>query len=198
MAEAARRSALHLPPLDRPADRLGRLVSGFRTFALVVADGWLDQRVLTKLGALVGQLLGNALCEEILFRGFLLMQMVVLFRRRWPHQPRKAFVVALLLATAIFAVYHLPYHLRSDNYVSLSKLASDQLEVFSIGCLIGWLYWQTRNLFFVVGVHAIANVPNTLWAARGPLLRVDSWVYLLAIVAALLWSRLPATQATSK
>ena len=166
--------------------------------SLAIANGWNGIEVLGKAGALLGQLLGNALCEEIVFRGFLLMQLILLFRRRWPEQPRKAFVVAFLLAAAVFAVQHLPYHLRTDNYVSLSKLAGDQLEVLLGGCILGWLYWQTRNLFFVVGVHSLVNAPTTLWAARGPLWRVDPWVYVLAIAVAVLWRRLPAVQGSCK
>ena len=161
--------------------------------SVAIANGWDGVDTLGKAGALLGQLLGNALCEEIVFRGFLLVQFVLLAQLWWSHQPRTSFVVALFFATLIFAVLHVPFLLRPDNYLSLSKLARDLLEIFTIGSIFGWLYWRTCNLFFVVGVHALGNAPTTLWAARDPLWRVDPWVYLLAIIIALAWQRLPAT-----
>jgi membrane protease YdiL (CAAX protease family) len=156
---------------------------------LAIANGWDGIGILGKAGELLGQLFGNALCEEIVFRGFLLVQLVLLLSRQWPDQPRCAFIVAFLLTAAIFAVQHLPLNLRQDHYVSTSKLAGDQLALFLGGCIYGWLYWQTRNLFFVVGAHALCNVPTTLWAARGPLWNVEPWVRLLAIAIALFWRR---------
>jgi membrane protease YdiL (CAAX protease family) len=160
-----------------------------------VADGWFYvDTLLDMAGSLAGQLLGNALCEEIVFRGFLLMQFALIFRSWWPQRPRTAPIVALLLAAAIFAVQHVPYHLRPDRYVSLTKLASDQLWVFLMGCIFGWIYWQTRNLFFVVGVHALANYPTALWATPGPHAAANFWFLVLALVCALVWKRLPLTQ----
>ena len=161
--------------------------------SLAVANGWNSIDVLRKAGALLGQLFGNALSEEVIFRGFLLMQLALLAERWWPQAPLKSITVALILATSIFALHHLPYLLRTDNYVSPLKVARYLVEIFAIGCLFAWLYWQTRNLFFVVGVHALGNVPTTLWAARGPFWRVDPWIYLLAFIIALAWQRLPAT-----
>lgn len=169
---------------------LGACSMGFGD-PLAIADGWKGVGILEKVGALLGQFLGNALCEEIVFRGFLLMQCVLLFRARWPHRPRTAFVLSLWVATAIFAVSHVPYHLRPDNYVSLSNLALNQVGVFIFGCFIGWVYWQTRNLFFAVGVHSLLNDPTTLlaWHDDGQPVVV---VGLVGLGIAAVWHRLPA------
>lgn len=159
--------------------------------SLAIAEGWEGVGFLKKVGDLLGQLLGNALCEETVFRGFLLMQCVLVFRARWPHRPRTAFALSLWLATATFAVSHVPYDLRPDNYESLSKLALDQVGVFVFGCFIGWVYWQTRNLFFAVGVHSLLNEPTTLLAWHDVGQRVVLGLVSLGIAAA--WHRLPAT-----
>jgi len=165
---------------------------------LAIANGWIGLDVLKKVGSLLGQLLGNALCEEILFRGFLLMQCLLLFRSMWPHRPTRALMAAFCLAAAIFAVAHLPVQLRPGVYASLSKLGWDQVRIFVGACVYGWIYWQTRNLFFTVGVHALANVPTTLFAGHnlGPLTHPDvigavKFVLVISITAA--WHRLPAT-----
>lgn len=160
-----------------------------------LANGWDSVEVMKKAGGLLGQLMGNALCEEILFRGFLMMQCVLLFRARWPDRPWMVFIASVSLASAMFALLHLPTQLRADNYASLSKLAWDQVQVFMAGCVFGWIYWQTRNLFFVVSVHALSNVPVTLlaWHDLGPLTRTDPVVLLVGIGIAAAWDRLPAT-----
>jgi len=164
--------------------------------SLAFANGWNDIAVLGKLGGLVGQLLGNALYEEIVFRGFFLMQFFWLFRTSWAHQPMKAFVFALLCATVLFTLPHVAAQLRPDNYRSVARLAWDQAQVFAFGCIFGWIYWQTRNLFFVVGVHALANEPTTLfaWHDLGALTRTDPVVLLIAVAFAAVWHRLPATR----
>jgi hypothetical protein len=161
-----------------------------------LARGWTDVNVLWKAGELTNQLLGNALNEEIVFRGFLLTQLVLLLRARWPQQPRAAFVVALVIVSAIFAVLHVPTRLLKGEYTSLSAVVIDQTQYVLFGCIFGWLYWRTGNLLFVVGVHALCNQPTTLWAwyDLGPVNRADYLVYALALVIAAAWRRLPATE----
>lgn len=160
-----------------------------------LANSWYRPNVLSTAGAFLGQLLGNALCEEIVFRGFLLMQCLLLFRVLWPDRPTRAFVAALCLATTIFTVIHVPYYLTPDNYSSLSKLVWDQIIVFFTGCVFGWIYWQTGNLFFAAGVHALSNVPMTLfvWHDLGPLKRTDFVVLFVAIGIGVAWHILPAS-----
>ncbi len=171
---------------------LGGCYVGFGR-SLAVANGWDDIGILQKAGGLVGQFLGNALCEEIIFRGFLLTQCVLLFRALWPHRPRTAFLVSFCLAALIFTVWHLPYDLRADRYTSLSQLAWNQADHFFWGCAFGWIYWKTRNLFFVVGVHAVQNEPTTLfvWHNLGPLTTTTPVVFLVGVGIAAAWHRLP-------
>lgn len=167
--------------------------------SVTVANGWTDIGILNKSGRLLAQLLGNALCEETLYRGFLLMQCVLLFRTLWPHRPRMALLVAFGVASSIFALSHLPFDLRADRFESLSKLVWDQAGHLLSGCLFGWIFWQTGNLFFTVGVHALSNEPTTLfaWHDLGPLTRTDPVVLLIAVGIAAAWKRLPGTQRKS-
>lgn len=159
------------------------------------ANSWNGAKVLSTVGDLLGQLFGNALCEEIVFRGFLLTQCLLLFYMLWPERPTRALVVALWLATAIFTVLHVPYQLTPANYSALSKLACVQVEIFFSGCVFGWIYWQTGNVFFAAGVHALANEPTTLfvWHDLGLLTRGDPVVLLIAVGIAAAWHLLPAT-----
>lgn len=67
---------------------------------------WHDEGGAAIAGYLIGQLFGNALYEEIVFRGFLFVQLSLHFGSRTLH--RSGFVWALVVSQAIFALSHVP------------------------------------------------------------------------------------------
>lgn len=172
---------------------LGACMMGFGD-GLTIAIGWNDARTLTKAGALLAQLFGNAFCEEIVFRGFFLMQFVLVLSARWPNRPGTAVVISFCLASVLFALSHIPYHLRPDNYTSASELVMHQVQAFVMGVVFGWVYWQTQNLFFAVGFHSLSNEPTSLLAWHDVGQRAV--VVLVALGLAAAWPRLPATERT--
>jgi hypothetical protein len=69
-------------------------------------------------------------------------------------------------------------------------MATDQGWLVVWGCVYCWLYARTRNLWFVVGVHSLANARTMLIAAP------DVAEYLplsqmIGVALALVWQRLP-------
>jgi hypothetical protein len=76
-------------------------------------------------------------------------------------------------------------------YPSLELAATDQGVLLLGGLLLSWLYLRTRNLFFVIGVHALLLAPSPVVAGpRGG----GGWyqplvVAVLASLWALLWPR---------
>jgi uncharacterized protein len=143
------------------------------------------------IGALLAQLLGNALCEEVLFRGFLFVQCGVLFRRWTPGRPTLALGAAGLVSSAIFAAAHLPHRLGiGGGYANWAALGMDQGWLVVWGCVYCWLYVRTGNLLFVVGVHSLANARAMLVIAP------DVATYLplaqmFGVGLALVWNCLP-------
>ena len=65
-------------------------------------------------GALIAQLLGNALYEEITFRGFLLPQLYLKLER-WQDRPALRIACAVLLSVAMFALIHIPIRLWTGD-----------------------------------------------------------------------------------
>jgi membrane protease YdiL (CAAX protease family) len=108
------------------------------------------------LGIFLGQILGNALFEEIMFRGFLFQQMRLRLLRA-ECRPTTALMVGLGLSQAIFAAIHVPLRLQSG--MSLSALPMELALLFVLGVLLALLYWRTGNLFVSVGIHALLNTP---------------------------------------
>jgi membrane protease YdiL (CAAX protease family) len=142
-------------------------------------------------GALVAQLFGNALCEEVLFRGFLFMQLGILFCRWLPDRPRIALVAAAFVSSIAFAIAHLPHrYWINGGYADWSALAMDQGWLVVWGCVYCWLYARTDNLLFVVGVHALANA-RTMVITAPAVAEFLPLSQMLGVGIALVWHRLP-------
>lgn len=77
-----------------------------------------------------------ALGEEVLFRGIVQNSLKNVFGERW----------GLLLAAAIFGTMHLGWH-----------SGWEVLFTFSVGLLLGWLYWRTKSLAMPIVIHGVAN-----------------------------------------
>lgn len=146
--------------------------------ALVAGDGVvLDPGFGGEAGAeLVGQLLGNALQEELLFRGFLLVQMVLIARRWLRSGP--AWLLAIVISQGYFALTHIPQRWiiqDTHGWALLTNLGS----VMWFGILSVGIFVRTGNLMLVVGYHALSNIPLAVF--RSPVASSD--VQLLLILA---------------
>jgi hypothetical protein len=110
-------------------------------------------------GNFIGQLLGNALFEEVMFRGFLFRQTYIRFRSvnltvTW------RVVCGAGISQVIFAAIHLP--LRLSSGMALRDLPLELALLFALGFLLCLVYWRTDNLFVCVGIHALSNTPLLL------------------------------------
>lgn len=112
------------------------------------------------IGTLIAQLLGNALYEEITFRGFLLPQ-IYLKLERWRGRPALRMAGAVALSVTMFALIHIPVRLWTG--VTLAELPGSLLWVGLLGIVYAFVYLRTGNLFFTVGAHALSNAPTMLF-----------------------------------
>ena len=144
--------------------QLVALVLNLAAFGRVMLDrSWLVPLGTTSmLGTLLfGQFLGNALFEEVTFRGFLLPQCYFQLRSLEPR-PRIRVLVALLVSQLLFALYHIPVML--SNGVSPIQLPLALLPILLIGLLLAVVYLRTGNLFLAVGLHALNDSPTILFS----------------------------------
>jgi membrane protease YdiL (CAAX protease family) len=142
-------------------------------------------------GLLLAQLLGNALAEETLFRGFLFVQIAAMFLRRMPNRPATCGVVAGLLSSILFSLAHLPHRIGiNGGYADYSAMATDQGWLVVWGCVYCWLYARTSNLWFVIGVHALANA-RTMLIVPPDVAEYLPLSQMIGVVLALVWDRLP-------
>ena len=154
--------------------------------ALVAQPGWSMQAFGgLMLGPLLAQLVANALMEELNFRGFLWPQLALRLKGRL-REP-VALVVAALASQAVFALMHVPIRLYGG--ADAATLATMLINLFAIGLVFCLIYAYTRNLFIVVGYHALLNTPTMLYTPVGPAPQVVATVAVLALVAACAWHR---------
>ncbi|GIW51385.1 MAG: hypothetical protein KatS3mg081_0740 [Gemmatimonadales bacterium] len=141
---------------------------------------WERRGVLFVLGELGGQIFGNALLEETVFRGFLFTQLLILFQEFAPR--RSAFLLAAILSQAFFAVTHIPNRLLVDP--AATGLVLDQVLLLVSGLLFLAVYLITANLWIAVGLHALVNTPTPLVQAGEDLLNpaiVGATLFLLLV-----------------
>lgn len=131
--------------------------------------------------------LGMATLEEIALRGFLLVQLYLVF-----HRDNRDEAQGLKWATAITVVVSALMTLpRTLPYPSLELAAIDQGTVLAGSLFLSWLYLRTRNLFFVIGVHTLLLAPSPVVAGPrgGAAWYAPLIIAILATVWALLWPR---------
>lgn len=109
---------------------------------------------------LIGQPFGNALAEETVFRGFLTVQFIILFRRFGRFA---AVSGGVILAQAIFAFIHVPMLLRTG--VQWRQMPSILTALFAVGVMLACIYALTRNLFVAVGAHALNDAVTLSFAS---------------------------------
>lgn len=113
------------------------------------------------IGSFIAQVFGNALFEELAFRGFLMSQI----GKKIP-EGRWRTVIAVLVSQALFGLIHIPNRLYmgvEPDQMLLSIIMPAVLGIFF--CVI---YLVTDNLFFAIGVHALINVPVNATAGLDP------------------------------
>ena len=131
------------------------------------------------LGELIGQIFGNALYEEVLFRGILLVQIALWLQARSTEHVRRTVFFALLISQAIFALQHIPNRLAFDQWTSVAGAAADLSGLFVSGLFFAGVFQRTRNLLIAVGMHTLANLPTIL--VSGP-----DWVHPVVMAVAML------------
>lgn len=128
----------------------------------VTLDPAWSESVSRPIGELLGQLCGNAVFEEAIYRGLLLPQLYLLFASRFSKRPTLRLAAALLASQALFAIEHIPLRLYQD--VPPADLPWNLAMTAVYGGFLCWIYLSTGNLFIAIGVHALINAPTPVLA----------------------------------
>jgi len=149
---------------------------------------WQRLGVTAAIGALVAQLFGNALYEEIFFRGVLLRQVYWRLGPETTHlQKFQKLAIALAISQSLFALIHLPILLSGG--ASLIAALATLPAIFTTGAALAILYARSDNLALCVGIHSLANKPTLLVADCFDIPNNLLFVTVTCLVLATLWRR---------
>ncbi|BCX03833.1 MAG: hypothetical protein KatS3mg053_1771 [Candidatus Roseilinea sp.] len=96
--------------------------------------------------------------EEVLFRGYFLQA----FRRHFTSgTDRRRTIVAILVVSAIFSLWHLPLRISwlISGQLDLVMLLVSLLVVFLMGIGFAYLFVRSDNILLAGFVHGVVNLP---------------------------------------
>ena len=102
-----------------------------------------------------GQLLGNALYEEVFWRAFVISQLVLVLAHRMRWTFGKALTWAIILSTILFAVSHLPHDFAHD--LSVQQILGMQAVRLAGGLALAGIFVLSNNIFIAIGLHTLMN-----------------------------------------
>jgi membrane protease YdiL (CAAX protease family) len=118
---------------------------------------WIQPLRPSLVGASALTVLAAAALEELMYRGFFFVHLLLALRRWGIVGERWQMGGALAGSQLFFGLNHLPVGL--DAGFTGGVLGLYVLQVTFVGVLFAVLFMQTTNLFLVIGVHALINAP---------------------------------------
>ena len=129
----------------------------FSSSEIVVRPEWSTHASWMLCDFVEGQLMSNALVEEVIFRAFLITQFAILFHRVLNWNWTVAVFAAVLVSAFIFSIWHIPNRINLGHYETAADVWSDQWFLFKAAVFFALIFILTNNLFIVVGIHALDN-----------------------------------------
>ena len=151
----------------------------WRSVPLALDPAW--AKPVANAGRFIAQLFGNALYEEIVYRGFLTIQVMMVLMRRLPRTP--ALLIAVVAVQAIFAGIHVPMLIVTGN--SWPAILSTMPTLFLAGLMLAAIFLLTGNLLVAIGVHALTDA--FMLIARDSVGLGDFPYLLLGLAGAFVW-----------
>lgn len=123
-------------------------------------DQRLYARILTEIrvdqwGQILATMMGAGFREEIIYR-FILFKVLFLETLRLP------FWIALILSSVLFGITHYNNLMRLGDPMSVIITSYQVCGATIMGCLLGYLYYYTNNLMFVILLHGMYDFINSI------------------------------------
>ena len=124
---------------------------------------WQEHGAGNVVGLFAAMVLGTALFEETVFRGYLLPQLHFALSGRIAGE-RLRLAAALVGSAAIFALWHLPTILLNSS-AGLAAIFGALAYMMLGGILLSLLYLRTARLEVAIAGHALVNAPTLIVAS---------------------------------
>lgn len=143
---------------------------------------WMQPLRPSLVGASALTVIAGAALEEVLYRGFFFVHVLLALRRWGVGTVRWQMGGALAGSQLFFGVNHIPVGL--DAGFEGGVLGLYVLQVTLVGVLFAVLFMQTNNLFVPIAVHALINAPVLPFVTA-----MDASLLVLILALALMLAR---------
>ena len=133
-------------------------------------------------GNIIGQIFGNSLLEEIIFRGILLVQLYLIFITK--NSNKITIIYSLAASAIIFVLFHIPNRILT---YTPDNLVIDTVSLLFGSTLLGIIFLKTKNLPFVIGFHSLVNDPSNIIVTNIP---TEPIIFALVIIITLKWDKI--------
>lgn len=119
---------------------------------------WLsNESILKAISSFISNLVATGLNEEVFFRGFLFIQLFLIFKAKIVGKNNRIYslIISALLSSLIFAGCHLQFKSNTFLFLMLGGV---------VGCTI---YFLTNNIFYGILLHGFFNSPLPLLPSEG-------------------------------
>lgn len=107
------------------------------------------------IGIHIGYIFGVGLYEEVVFRGFLFVQLFLLIPEKFVKSTGTRFMAAVIVSQLIFGLVHIPRDIVKG--VEWVFMLNHILAVVGAGIFFVFAYLRTNNLFLVAGIHGLID-----------------------------------------
>ena len=132
-------------------------------------------------GNIIGQLFGNSLLEEMIFRGILLIQLYLIFIAKYSN--KMTIIYSLAASAVIFVLSHMPNRILT---YTPDNLVIDTMSLLFGSTLLGIIFLKTKNLPFVIGFHTLFNLQNIIVTN----IPTEPIIIALVIIITLNWDKI--------
>lgn len=125
------------------------------------------------IGEFLKQLLWVGLVEELIFRGFIFIQLLKL------KTPKFKLLYIVLLAACMFSIVHLPAYFLYNGTSNVLGIVNRLLFPLMIGVLYAYLLYMNKDIVSLIFIHAVSNMLTNYTGISGVILNLIFWIGLI-------------------
>ena len=144
---------------------------------IALNDIWSNWGLGYIIGFLAAMIIGTALFEEVIFRGYIFPQFYLAINSRY------RLLFAISISSFLFSIWHIP------SLVNIVNLANHEIFIrlimlFLVGIIFCLAYLRTGNVYVLIAIHALNNAPTPLMSSP---LNASSIVQITSVLLLIFW-----------
>jgi membrane protease YdiL (CAAX protease family) len=125
------------------------------------------------LGEYIKQLLWVGMVEELIFRGYIFIELLKLKTDKFK------LIYVVLLSALMFSIIHLPAYFLYNSHYDFLSIIWRLLFPFMIGVLYAYLLYMNKDIISLIFIHATSNMISYFTGTIGLVWIILFWVGLI-------------------